>query len=115
MKFKYKKLGPGILRPVIPVGIEAGGKALQYEVLVDSGADLCIFDAQIGEVLGIDIESGKKQLVGGITGVQEAYYVHPVTLVVGGWKYKTEAGFLANIAKIGYGVVGQKGFSICSR
>ena len=110
MKFKYKKYGSGILRPVIPIEIIYKDCAVVYEVLVDSGADFCIFDAQIGEILGIDIESGEKQEVWGITGVGERYYVHPVTIKIGGWLYKIKAGFLPNIARLGYGVVGQQGF-----
>jgi len=110
MKFKYKKYGPGVFRPVIPIEIIYKSRVVNYEVLVDSGADFCIFDAQIGELLGIDIESGEKRTVAGITGKNESYYIHPTTIKVGGWPHKIEAGFLPNIARLGYGVVGQKGF-----
>lgn len=110
MKFQYKKYGPGILRPVIPVEISYKDRSVPYEVLVDSGADFCIFDAEIGELLGIDIESGEPQMVGGITGAPETYYVHVVTLKIGGWPHSLKVGFLRNIARLGYGVVGQQGF-----
>lgn len=110
MKFKYKKYEPDILRPVMPVEIIYQGRSVQYEVLVDSGADLCIFDAQIGEILGIDIASGYRQEVAGITGAKEVYYIHKVTIKIGGWPYDIPVGFLPNIARLGYGVVGQKGF-----
>ena len=110
MKFKYKKYGVGILRPVIPVEIEYDGRSVSYEVLVDSGADFCILDAQIGELLGISIETGQEQKVGGITGTLESYYVHNVVIRVGGHPYDIKLGFLRNIANIGYGVVGQRGF-----
>lgn len=110
MKFKYKRYSPEIIRPVIPIGVAYRGRSIGYEVLVDSGADACIFDAQIGEVLGIDITSGERQGVGGITGVTEFYYIHPVTIIVGGWSYDIKAGFLPNIARLGHGVVGQAGF-----
>ena len=77
---------------------------------MDSGADFCIFHGQLAEVLGINISEGKEERVYGITGIEEPYYVHPVTLVVGGWKYQIEAGFLPKMASTAYGVVGQKGF-----
>ncbi|TSC83595.1 MAG: Uncharacterized protein G01um101413_973 [Parcubacteria group bacterium Gr01-1014_13] len=109
MKFKYKKYGPGILRPVIPIEITYKDRSVPYEVLVDSGADFCIFDAEIGELLGIDVRNGEPQRVGGITGVIETYYVHPITIKVGSRPYSVGAGFLPNIARLGYGVVGQKG------
>lgn len=110
MKFKYKKYAPGVLRPVIPIEVIYRGRSVPYEVLVDSGADFCIFDAEIGELLGIDIESGEPHTVGGITGAIETYFAHEVTLTVGGWPYIVSVGFLPNIARLGYGVVGQKGF-----
>jgi len=110
MKFKYKKYASDILRPVIPIEIVYKDISVPYEVLVDSGADFCIFDAQIGDILGIDIEEGKKMGVAGITGVIEPYYIHPITIKVGGWPFDIQAGFLPGIAKLGYGVIGQKGF-----
>ena len=73
------------MRPVIPVEIIYGDRAVPYEALVDSGADFCIFDAQIADILGIDVFRGEEKEVFGITGVQERYYVHGVTLKVGGW------------------------------
>ena len=110
MKFQYKKYGPGVLRPVIPVEIIYKGETVSYEALVDSGADCCIFPAQIADVLGIDVESGEKKEVWGVTGVSEYYYVHFVELIVGGWSYDVKVGFLPNIARLGYGILGQKGF-----
>ena len=94
MKFKYKNYGQGNLRPVIPVEVIYNGNSVSYEVLVDSGADFCIFDAQIGEILSIDVEKGEKFQVAGITGKSEPYYVHPITMKVGGWDYKIKSGFI---------------------
>lgn len=110
MKFRYKKYGPGVLRPVIPIEIVHKDHSVPYEVLVDSGADFSIFDAQIAEILGIDVFAGERREVWGITGVGEPYYVHRVTIKVGGWPYTIEVGFLLSIARLGYGVVGQVGF-----
>lgn len=110
MKFKYKKYAADILRPVIPIEIIHKELSVPYEVLVDSGADICIFDAQIGDILGIDLLKGKEQKVAGLTGIAESYFIHPITIAVGGWKYNIEAGFLAHMGDFGYGVVGQKGF-----
>jgi len=110
MKFRYKKYGPDILRPVIPIEIIYNDKSVPYEVLIDSGADFCIFDAQIGEILGIPIEEGEKFEVAGITGEKEPIYFHSLEIKVGGWVYKIKAAFLRKIGPYGYGVVGQRGF-----
>lgn len=110
MKFKYKRYGT-ILRPVIPIKVKSGGRTVSYEVLVDSGADLCIFDGGIGDVLNIDVENGERHEVGGIAGQHAPYYLHDVEIEVGGWPYPIRVGFLRNVAGgFNYGVVGQKGF-----
>jgi len=120
MKFFYSKislphkskiLGNAILKPIIPVKIIVDGKNIRYSALVDSGADFCIFDAEIGEALGLDIKSGDKETFGGIQSRSgaEAFF-HGVELNIGGWEYKTIVGFSYDIAKFGFGVLGQKGF-----
>src|SRR3989338_7612373 len=110
MKFRYKKFGP-FLRPVIPVKLTYENRSVWYEVLVDSGADLCIFDAEIGEVLGLVVEDGEPQRVSGVAGQTSTYYVHKVVMEVGGHPRKIKAGFLPNVAgACNYGIVGQNGF-----
>lgn len=48
-------------------------------------------------------------IVSGITGEESFYYLHPITIKVGGWPLKINAGFM-NISHMGHGVVGQRGF-----
>jgi len=111
MKFRYKKYDGQILRPVLPIIVKNGDKQVGYEVLVDSGADLCIFDGQIGEILGIKVKNEKPQEVFGVGGKASIYYIHDIEMKIGGWPYKIKAGFMPNVAGImPYGVVGQKGF-----
>ncbi len=120
MKFRYHKLllpqrseyfGSSILKPIIPFKILIGKKELNYAALIDSGADFCIFDAEIGEYLGVDVRSGRSEEFGGIQerGGARAF-LHDVVLNVGGLEYKTTIGFSYDIARHGFGILGQKGF-----
>jgi len=120
MKFPYFKLplsqrsdffGTSILKPIIPIEIVVGQSSVRYAALIDSGADFCIFDGEIGETIGLDVRAGLRTLFGGIqsAGSAEAF-LHQVTLRVGGWTYSMVAGFSYDIAKHGYGILGQKGF-----
>ena len=78
MKFGYKKVPAPPSEafpkraysyyPLIPIGIEYKGNTTGYEALVDSGADWNVFPAVLGEVIGIDVPTGKKQEFGGIGG-----------------------------------------------
>ena len=83
-----------------------------YFALLDSGADECIFKAEIAKLIGIkDITTGIKRTTFGIVdGVEGEYFLHKVKLNVGGWNYDMEVGFMPKISKMGYGVLGQKGF-----
>lgn len=101
-----------MLRPVIPVKLKRNGNEIGYHVLVDSGADLCLFDAGLGREIGIDIENGKRKEVFGIGGKSSIYFLHLVTIEVGGWSFKIEAGFMPEVAGrvLPYGVVGQRVF-----
>ena len=110
MKFKYKNYGSGIIRPVIPINLVANDISVPYEVLVDSGADMCIFDAQLAVILNINVKDGEESYLTVATGDVEPFYIHRIGIKVGGWRYNTKAGFLPRIAKTGYGIVGQKGF-----
>ena len=64
MKFKYLKFpapketdffGKTILRPIIPIFLSTNKRTVRYQALIDSGADFCIFDAEVGEYIGLDI------------------------------------------------------------
>ena len=114
MQFPYKKFkltdGSELLKPIIPIDLFFNGKLIRYEALIDSGADFNIFNAEIGEILGINIRSGKKVKFSGIAGKPFEVYLHNLTLGVGGWQYKIMAGFSYEISPYGFGILGQKGF-----
>lgn len=111
MEFPYKEHN-GALRPVIPVVLSFGKKSINHEVLVDSGADRCFFDAEIGEALGLDVGNSDIREVFGVGGNKSSYYLHPVTIKVGNKSHTVEAGFSPSIIGgiVHYGFVGQIGF-----
>lgn len=120
MKFRYSKLalaepdeffGNYLLKPIIPVRLSHQGQQIDYAALIDSGADFNIFDAQIGELLGLNIEDGTPVE---FVGVQQApashTWIHQVKITIDGWEHETAIGFSYDIAKYGYGLLGQQGF-----
>jgi len=120
MKFPYSKFslpnktsffGKHLLKPIIPIGVFYKNKKIRYSALIDSGADFCIFDAEVGEYLGIDVKSGEKITFKGIEGANTVEaFLHEIILDIGGWDYKTTVGFSYHISRSGFGVLGQKGF-----
>ena len=103
-------MGEDIIRPIIPVKIKNGSLEIRYEVLVDSGADICIMDAEIAELIGIELTKGKKASFSGATGKSEYCYSHLVEIEVGGASFSTEVAFASGLSKSGYGIVGQRVF-----
>lgn len=98
------------IRPVIPIRLIRGEKAVRYLTIIDSGADLCIFHAEIGELIGIAVESGKLLQFSGISGQQLTAYFHNIKVEVGGYEFDCYAGFSRDLGNLPYGLLGQLGF-----
>lgn len=122
MKFAYEKYPAqpipshpkrtSTARPTIPIRLTNldTHENRQYMALIDSGADYCIFHAEIGELIGLDVKAGKPLTFFGVGGVKQIAYFHNVGVVVGGWKYECYAGFSYDIDNLPYGLLGQDGF-----
>ncbi|MEK7535558.1 MAG: aspartyl protease family protein [Patescibacteria group bacterium] len=115
MKFPYAKFGRVgseiIKRPVVPIEVKFEDETVLYDALIDSGADICIFDAAIGEQLGINIISGIPIVFGGAEYSKgSAAYLHQVKIKIKNKEIKTQVAFTYNIANHGHGLLGQKGF-----
>jgi Aspartyl protease len=108
VKFPYLRYSATVVRPVIPVTIKLGRRSAQYDILIDSGADMNILDSEVAKDLGIKLESGTLATVMGATGEAETVYVHQVTFTVGSESFRTRAAFLARPQS--YGLAGQRGF-----
>ncbi len=65
---KYKRFGEGLYRPVIDVNLVYNSQNFPTLALIDSGADFCIFDRELGEALGLNVTSGKPSETRGIDG-----------------------------------------------
>ena len=113
MKFPYRRLASGVERPIIPISVRnpRTRATVRYLALVDSGADNCILATEIGELIGLDIPSGKPSTISGVVaGQTRPYYLHDVEIEVGGWWKKTTVGFMPELSKNGHGFVGRHGF-----
>jgi hypothetical protein len=99
------------MRPVITIRLLFDGKSVKYPVLIDSGADFCIFHAELAEgILGIPVKKGKKLVFFGTGGVpQEAYFLN-VLIDLGGYEIELYCGFSYDMDKLPYGILGQDGF-----
>jgi len=83
---------PGQSSITVPVTLSLSHDRVSWGAKVDTGASLCIFARDLGEQLGLEIESGMRQLVGTVTGTFVAY-LHEVNLSVAGLAFSAFVGF----------------------
>ncbi len=78
--------------------------------VVDSGSPYCMFKADLGRLIGLDVEKGIKHEIGGIIhGLTEPIYFHKVQIYVeSDWVIEVMAGFVKKLAISG--ILGRNGF-----
>ncbi len=76
-RHRYDSLESGITLEVI---LQSGDRQQVTRAKVDPGAAACIFSREIGEALGINIESGLKRSFGSLTGGTLVTYGHVVEI-----------------------------------
>jgi hypothetical protein len=115
LTYNYKKFGP-YLKPVIFLNIHYKKISRSTLALIDSGADKCIFHADLGQLLGIDVLSGPLETIGGIASDGSKTpkfikgYLHKVGITIKGETRNIDALFSPDIADWGFAVLGQLGF-----
>jgi hypothetical protein len=57
----------------LPVTLSVGEKSVRFLAKIDTGATFCVFEHELGEDLGLDIESGTPQKIGTVVGSFLAY------------------------------------------
>src|SRR5205085_12387719 len=105
MKFAYKRFASGTERPIIPIIVRnpANQQSARYLALVDSGADCCIFAAEIGELIGLDVTAGaERRVCGVVAGQVRPYYLHEVEIEVGHYRKRASIGFMRVLASKGH-------------
>lgn len=108
MTYPYQKITPTISRPLIQVVLKSQDKFVIYPVLIDSGADYCIFSIELVAVLGIKL-SQKYISFRGIGNDKVVGFWGGIEIVIGKAHYRTKAIF-AEISQFGHGILGQQGF-----
>jgi hypothetical protein len=95
----------------VPVNIALPTKnaprSKRFEAIVDSGASRCVFHAQIGAALGLDITSGEVETTLGIAGPTPTY-LHDISLYAPGGIIAIRAAFSFDLPVPG--VLGMIGF-----
>jgi hypothetical protein len=92
----------------VPVWLRRGSKIVNIEAKVDTGATYCVFRRAIGDLLGLDMESGQPQLMSTPTGAFDTYG-HEVEMKTLGMEMRAVVYFAAD-ERFNRDVVGQIGW-----
>jgi hypothetical protein len=85
---------PGRPGVTVPVELGLGQRSVACEARVDTGATYCVFARRLGEELGLDVETGIRQLIGTAMGAFTTYH-HSVTLTTLGYAFDAVVCFAA--------------------
>lgn len=116
MKFPYTK-EPGSSptdkwksRPYVPFELRGPTGSVQLVGLLDSGADICLFDGEIAQAIGLELEQGIRQSSRGIEGSKLTTWLHPVRVRLDGSpsEIPCTVGFVPGFT--GTPILGQEGF-----
>src|SRR3989344_2542622 len=116
MNFRYRKFPvdqencpfpnkKSSLRPVIQIDLDGTSGGFGYLVVIDSGADYCIFHATVGEQIGLDIKKGIPLTFYGTSGEPQKAYFHKVSFKIGGNSHECDVGFSYDMEKLAYGIL----------
>lgn len=116
MRFSYTK-EPGATptekwkaRPYVPFTLRGPRGSVQLVGLVDSGADICLFDGEIAAAIGLKLEDGIRISSRGVEGGRLPTWLHPVRILVDGdhSEIACTVGFIPGFT--GTPILGQEGF-----
>lgn len=108
MVYSYLTFTATIGRPIIEIIIKSKNNFAIYPVLIDSGADYCIFNIELAEALGIKLTK-KRTSFRGVGQEKIKGFWGEVEIKLGNHSYQTKAIF-AKISQFGHGILGQQGF-----
>ena len=92
----------------VPVTLSVGQARVNCDAKIDTGSSNCIFARNLGEELGLDIETGLRLLVGTVTGNFVAY-LHEVNLSLASLEFSGLVAF-AEDKEFRRNVLGRRGF-----
>lgn len=76
--------GQLISLPILPIRLSCNRKKQDVWALIDSGADISVFNYSIAHILDIDVEKGRLLDLRGLVGGDVTSYVHQVNVTVQG-------------------------------
>ena len=81
----------------VPLSLRVGNQSVDFQARLDTGAAHCIFERRYAEMLGLEVESGRRQRFRTVTGSFSAYE-HEVLIQTLGVEFPTAVFFAEEVA-----------------
>ena len=94
--------------PIIDIVLTKDNNSIKTDAIVDSGAILSIFQGNIAEYLGLEIEDGKEQLFQGIGG-KITGYMHSIKVKIDSAEFPCRIAFSNELA-MSLNIIGRESF-----
>ena len=106
MKFPHQFFD-GEHLPIIPISLKSKEEWIEFDAYVDTGASLCLFPADVAEILGLDLEKGevKKMILG--DGNALTVDIHNLSVSLAGEEFIASIGFSKGLG-INFAVIGRR-------
>jgi gag-polyprotein putative aspartyl protease len=111
IEFSYTR-HKGYLLPIVPVSINSH----KLWVFVDSGATFSLLSVDEADRIGIDWQSGRRQMIVVGDGSYIPIFIHQLTIEIGSFQITAPIGFSERLG-VGFNLLGRSGvfnkFEVC--
>ena len=96
--------------PIIPLEIQVkSGECIEFHAYIDSGAGYSVFHSDHAELLGLNLEEGKKIFFTVGNGAQSPAYIHNVNVKFARKKFQAQIAFSSRLG-VGTNLLGLASF-----
>lgn len=106
--FPYQTDPKGNTFPLIPLSLLFAGKKKEFYALIDSGATISVFRAEVADALGINVERGKEIYLGGVGGRIKGY-THILKIEIAGKNFRCPIVFSREYL-VSFNLLGRESF-----
>lgn len=94
--------------PIIPVIFSVNEQDTRTLALIDSGASISVFNEETADLLGLNVQKGKRTVLGGIKG-RIVGYIHKIQIKIAGKSFICPVVFSRELA-VSYNLLGREVF-----
>jgi len=109
MRFSYREISKGFFAPIVNLQIWTGGRWVECDAYIDSGATYSIFHIDMAAILGLNFRNGRKIMIRVGDGKLIPVYLHKLPVQFAGHKLTATLGFSEYLG-VGFNLLGRVDF-----